>query len=151
LPIQKPPHAHFVGIAGNGMRALATVLMQRGWTVTGSDVQPAAARRLVARGAKVASDHSAENIPAGAARVIFSEAIPAENLERKRAEQLGIPTYSYAQTLGQIGSSKFRDGAEIVTAEPAKTLAVAGTHGKSTVTAMAAQILIRANLDPTVI
>ena len=150
LLIHKPPNAHFVGIAGNGMRALATVLMQRGWTVTGSDLQPAAAHKLIARGAKVASDHSADHVPGGATLVIYSEAIPAENVERKRAEQLGIPTCSYAQMLGQITASKSLAGGEIA-AEPVKTLAVAGTHGKSTVTAMAAQILIRAALDPTVI
>ena len=148
LPIQNHPVAHLVGIAGSGMRALATVLMQRGWTVTGSDLQPSAARKLVASGAKIAAVHAEEYLPSGATLLIYSEAIPAENSERKRADQLGIPTFSYAQMLGQISTSA---AAEVASGEAARTLAIAGTHGKSTVTAMAAQILIRAALDPTVI
>ena len=77
--------------------------------------------------------------------VICSDAVPADNPERKRAEELGITVHSYAEMLGEIAATNSSAG------EPVRTLAVAGTHGKSTVTAMAAEILIRAGLDPTVI
>jgi len=140
--VLQPRIAHFVGIGGSGMRALATVLLEQSWTISGSDLRPEDAEGLIARGVRVFGDHASSNVPADAEVVIYSDAIPADNPERRKAEALGIPAYSYAQMLGEITSSS---------SAPMRTLAIAGTHGKSTVTAMAAEILIRAGLDPTVI
>ena len=95
-------------------------------------------REFSQQGVTVFHGHAAGNVPPDAQLLIYSAAVPAENSERHRAEQLGIPSYSYAEMLGQITADR-------------RTVAVAGTHGKSTVTAMTAEILIRAGLDPTVI
>jgi UDP-N-acetylmuramate--alanine ligase len=134
------------------MRALAAVLAERGWNITGSDVQPDSAAELINHGIRVSTGHSAGNISAETALVVFSEAIGPENAERRQAEALGIPQRSYAQLLGEITSvGKSAGTAAPAGVEPKRTLAVAGTHGKSTVTAMAAQILVLAGLDPTVV
>ena len=143
-PGMQPRQAHFVGIGGTGMRALATVLLERGWTISGSDLDPESAARLVSRGVRVFTGHASSNVPQGTQILVYSDAVPSVNCERRRAEQLGIVARSYAQMLGELTS-------EINATSAGRTLAVAGTHGKSTVTAMAAEILIRAGLDPTVI
>src|SRR5262245_9446134 len=139
-----PRRAHFVGIGGSGMRALATLLVEQGWTISGSDLRPDDAEGLIARGVRVFGDHASSNVPADADVVVCSDAVPADNPERRRAEELGIRACSYAQMLGETTSQP-------ILSAPMRTLAIAGTHGKSTVTAMAAEILIRAGLDPTVI
>jgi UDP-N-acetylmuramate--alanine ligase len=139
-----PQRAHFIGIGGSGMRALASVLIEQGWTISGSDLHPDDAEGLIARGVRVFGDHAASNVPPNAEVVVYSDAVPADNPERRRAEEPGIRTRSYAQMLGEITSQ--HDSSATM-----RTLAVAGTHGKSTVTAMAAEILICAGLDPTVI
>jgi UDP-N-acetylmuramate--alanine ligase len=121
---KSPQRAHLVGIAGNGMRAMAEVLVGRGWRVSGSDLQ-------------LPEGHHAENVPPDAEVVIVSDAVPATNVELQRAAELGIPTLSYFQMLGRISAD-------------CHTMAVAGTHGKSTVTAMTARVLIETGVDPTV-
>lgn len=133
-----PGRAHFVGIGGSGMRALAAVMSAQGWRVSGSDLEAGAQSDLATLGVRVSHGHSATNVTANTQLLIYSAAVPAENAERRRAVQLGIPTLSYAEMLGRITANRC-------------TLAVAGTHGKSTVTAMAGEILIRAALDPTII
>jgi UDP-N-acetylmuramate--alanine ligase len=135
-------HAHLIGISGNGIRALADVLLGWGWKVTGSD--------LALQG------HSAENLSANADIVIYSDAIPPENPEIRRAADLGIRTMSYFQALGEITSC--RTGCQSVagnlTGQAGNlsyvSLAVAGTHGKSTTTAMIGHILAQAGENPTV-
>jgi UDP-N-acetylmuramate--alanine ligase len=136
--VDKPRHAHFVGIGGSGMRALASVLAEQGWSVSGSDLRPASTKRLSARGICIRRGHASDHVPANARLLVYSDAIPVENPERGRAEHLHIESLSYAQLLGRLTGNQ-------------RTLAVAGTHGKSTVTAMTAEILVRAGLDPTVI
>ncbi len=84
------------------------------------------------------SGHAAANITPDLDLLIYSAAIPAENVERRRAAELQIPTLSYAQMLGRLMAGK-------------RGLAVAGTHGKSTAAAMAAHVLVAAGLDPTVV
>jgi UDP-N-acetylmuramate--alanine ligase len=138
-----PLCAHFVGIGGTGMRALATVLLERGWEITGSELQRGAADGLVTRGVRVSGDHASGNVPADTALLIYSDAVPMDNPERQEAQRRGIPMQSYAQLLGAVAGDFQVGGGQL--------LAVAGTHGKSTVTAMTAEILIRAGLDPTVI
>jgi UDP-N-acetylmuramate--alanine ligase len=152
------PRAHLVGIAGSGMSALADVLRQAGWIVSGSDLNRAAshsrptpragvgcgnesstqARPLQWAGTPALAGHAAANVSPELDLLIYSAAIPAENVERRRAAELQIPAISYAQMLGRLMVDK-------------RGLAVAGTHGKSTAAAMAAHVLVAAGLDPTVV
>jgi len=130
--------AHLIGIGGSGMRALAYALRCRGWQIAGSDSNPNDALELRHRGMRVSAGHSADHLRPATDLVIYSDAIPAENPERRRAVELGIPALSYAQMLGRLMRGHIG-------------LAVAGTHGKSTTTLMTARILIDAAFDPTVI
>ena len=130
--------AHFVGIGGAGMQALATVMHDRGWIVSGSDLQIDSAQSLSTRGIRLFSGHAAANVPPGATVLVRSLAVPDTNPEILWARRLQIPVCSYGEMLGRLT----RDF---------DTVAIAGTHGKSTVTAMVAEILICAGLDPTVI
>jgi UDP-N-acetylmuramate--alanine ligase len=139
----RPLCAHFVGIGGTGMRALATVLMERGWQITGSDLQPTAAQALASRGVRVSTGHASGNVPVEADLLVYSDAAPADNSERQEGQRRNLMIRSYAELLGELAGESQTDGGHVA--------AIAGTHGKSTVTAMAAEILIRAGLDPTVI
>jgi len=134
---QRPRRAHLVGIAGSGMRAMAEALLGWGWKLSGSDLILDGVHPLGALGAHLCQGHAAEHLPAAAELVLFSDAIPADNPELRRAAELGIPTVSYFQMLGRLSEGR-------------RTLAIAGTHGKSTVTGMAAHLLIEAGCDPTV-
>lgn len=127
-----PPHAHLIGAGGAGMRALADVLLGQGWHVTGSDLSSGSGRAYALAG------HRAEHVSPQADLVIYSAAISRDNCERKAAERLGIRTLSYPEMLGELSRTR-------------TCLAVAGTHGKSTVTAMAAAALLASGLDPTVV
>ncbi len=130
--------AHLVGIAGSGMRALAEVLAGWGCRVSGSDCGDfAGVERLAAGGVRLFQGHAAEHIPPKTELVVYSDAVPASNPELRRAAELDIPTMSYFQMLGRLCADRH-------------TVAVAGTHGKSTTTAMAAHVLIEAGRDPTV-
>src|SRR4051812_47570693 len=91
--------AHLVGIAGAGMQALATVLLARGWRVTGSDLNPRAAAPLAKLGAVVYAGHDAANVQADARLLVYSDAIDAGNVERARAAELGIVCKSYPEML----------------------------------------------------
>ena len=128
---------HLVGIGGIGMSAIARLLLARGQTVTGSDERTS---RLVsdlqAEGATIAIGHRAEHV-AGAGTMIVSSAIRSDNPELIEAERLGIPIVRRGEMLARmIGDTP--------------TIAVAGTHGKTTTTAMTAMIFEAAGLDPTV-
>lgn len=138
LPQAQPVRAHLIGIGGAGMKALAGVLQQRGWLVSGSDMRADAALELLPLKIPVAIGHAAENLPRGSTLVVYSSAIAECNPERQHARDLGIPERSYPQMLAELASGT-------------RLLAVAGTHGKSTVTAMAGEILTRARMNPTVI
>ena len=130
--------AHLIGIAGAGMRALAEVLVDQGWQITGSDLAPEEARWLWTKGVLVHRSHAPGQAPADTSLVVYSDAIGSDNPEREWARQLGIRQLSYPEMVGEL--MKGRTG-----------LAVAGTHGKSTTTALTAEILIEAGLDPSVI
>jgi UDP-N-acetylmuramate--alanine ligase len=119
------------------MRALADVLAGHGWQLSGSDCNAAAVRDLGGKNMRVFEGHAAAHLPGEAELVIYSDAIPAENPERRQAVQRGLPVVSYFQMLGRLTAG-------------CHTVAIAGTHGKSTTTAMAAQVLIEAGRDPTV-
>ncbi len=120
------------------MRSLAEVLRGWGWRVSGSDLGLESVRVLAAKGLSLRKGHAAEHLPAETDLAVYSDAIPVGNPELGRARQLAIPALSYFEMLARIMSG--RHG-----------LAVAGTHGKSTTTAMAGELLIRAGLDPTVL
>lgn len=129
---------HLVGVAGSGMRALADMLLGLGRQVSGSDASPDPLLGLVESGLRLWSAHDASHVGADVKLVVRSDAIPADNPELRHAAEAGIPVLSYFELLGRLMTE--RHG-----------LAIAGTHGKSTATAMAAQILIDAGLDPTVL
>jgi UDP-N-acetylmuramate--alanine ligase len=131
--------AHFVGIGGIGMSALAQMLAHDGVMVGGSDRDASPVTELLEKqGIRVAIGQTADNVPADVNVVIYSDAVPADNPERARAKELGIPQYSYFQMLGDVSKGK-------------RTVAVAGTHGKTTTTGMLGKILIDAGVSPTVI
>lgn len=132
--------AHLVGICGSGMKALAEMLGGLGWTVSGSDLQPASDtfESLRGKGFRVHRGHSDEFVPTNADLLIYSPAITDSNPERQQAERLGIPQWSYNQMLGEL--MKTRVG-----------VSIAGTHGKSTTTAMVASVLRDAGLSPSAV
>ncbi len=135
---ETPQHAHLVGIAGAGMSSLARLLLDWGWKLSGSDCAIDGTADLARSGVDLHAGHSTAYLPDGADLVICSDAVPADNPELCGAEARGIPIRSYFQMLGSLGLGR-------------RTLAIAGTHGKSTTTAMAAEIFVRAGLDPTAI
>ena len=139
MDLTKINKVHFIGIGGIGVSAIAKLFIARGKTVTGSDVYPTAlTKELEKKGVKIAYVHAAENLPDDADLVIFSPAIPATNAERRKAKKLNIEKLSYPEFLGQLSLEK-------------KTIAVSGTNGKSTTTAMIGKIFEAAGWDPTVI
>jgi len=131
---------HFIGIGGIGVSALAQYYLQRGDKVSGSDlVSSEITQILKKKGAKLyIGKHKAKNLSEDRDLLIYSPAVRLENPELKRARKLGIKCLSYPEALGELTKRYF-------------TIAVSGTHGKSTTTAMIALILIKAGLDPTVI
>lgn len=130
---------HIVGIGGIGTSAVAKWWQHHGATVSGSDVQPSEIiHDLDKRGIEVKIGHFADNLPRDCDLLIYSRAVEATNVERQAAAERGIPEMSFAQFLGAL-------------AKDHKTIAIAGTNGKSTTTAMVAKILIDAGFDPTVI
>ncbi len=127
--------AHLVGVGGIGMSALARLLLESGVEVSGSDSRPSPLLDdLRRRGAAIFVGHDAERV-GGAARVIFSPAVPSRNAELVAARRLGIPTQTRAEALTELVAGR-------------ETVAVAGSHGKTTATAMLALVLTRAGLDP---
>ena len=129
---------HLVGIGGTGLSAIARVLLERGVSVSGSDQHMnALTTRLSAGGAAIAEGHDAANVH-GAGQVIVSSAISPDNPEVLEARRLGIPVLKRAEFMQHLLAGK-------------QVVAVAGTHGKTTTTAMIAFILDQAGLDPSFI
>ena len=127
---------HFIGIGGAGMCGIAEILLNEGYHISGSDIaESAVTQRLTCAGAKVFIGHHAENI-AGASVVVISSAIRDDNPEVVAAKDARIPVIQRAQMLAEL--MRFRHG-----------IAVAGTHGKTTTTAMVSMIYAEAGLDPT--
>ncbi len=135
----KQSHIHLLGIGGAGMSAIATVLLQQGYTVSGSDRQTSPATdRLQHLGATVYIGHHPENLADSVTAMVVSSAIPADNPEVQAARARNVPLFKRAEWLGQMMSGK-------------TGIALAGTHGKTTTTAMTAFILQEAGLHPTFI
>ena len=127
---------HFVGIGGAGMGGIAEVLLNEGYAVTGSDIaENAVTERLGALGAKIFIGHAADNVQ-NASVVVVSSAIKPDNVEVVAAHDNRIPVIQRAQMLAEL--MRFRHG-----------IAIAGTHGKTTTTAMISMIYTQAGLDPT--
>jgi UDP-N-acetylmuramate--alanine ligase len=130
--------AHFVGIGGSGMSGLARLLLEQGKRVTGSDARPgAAAAALRAHGATVHAGHAAEHLGAPDL-VVVSAAVSPDNLEVAAARARGIPVLSHADVLGRLTAA-------------GRGIAIAGTHGKTTTTALVGFLLERAGCDPTIL
>jgi UDP-N-acetylmuramate--alanine ligase len=131
-------HVHFVGISGSGLSAIARLLVESGYQVSGSDrLITVFGRDLMAAGVHVVEGHAAANI-AGADVVVRSSAVPDDNPEVVAARAAGIPVLKRADFLGELMQNKFG-------------IAVAGTHGKTTTTAMIAWMLTRLNQNPSYI
>jgi UDP-N-acetylmuramate--alanine ligase len=129
-------HIHFVGAGGAGMSGIAEVLVNLGYTVSGSDLADnAATQRLSAMGAKIIKGHAAENI-AGADVVVTSTAVKEDNPEVVAARENHIPVVPRAMMLAEL--LRLRQG-----------IAIAGTHGKTTTTSLVASCLSEAGMDPT--
>src|SRR5258705_8526223 len=127
---------HFVGIGGSGMSGIAEVLINLGYAVQGSDLKPNAATTHLAKiGAKIAIGHVAANIT-GADVVVVSGAIARGNPEVDAAVEQRIPVVARAQMLGELMRFRY-------------SIAVAGTHGKTTTTSLVASVLAEGGLDPT--
>lgn len=132
----KVKHIHFVGIGGSGMSGIAEVLLNLGYTVSGSDLaMNAASRRLAELGAKVHIGHAPEHI-AGADAVVTSTAVKADNPEVLAGRERHIPIVPRAVMLAELMRLK-------------RGIAIAGTHGKTTTTSLVASILAEGGLDPT--
>ncbi|HEY6101636.1 MAG TPA: UDP-N-acetylmuramate--L-alanine ligase [bacterium] len=134
--IERSSRVHFIGIGGAGMSAVAHVLLARGYHVSGSDLRPSeTTRRLESLGATVYTGHDGAHV-ASADVVVASRAVPDLNVELVAARYRGIPVLHRAQLLGQIMAG-------------GTGIAVVGTHGKTTTTAMTSHVLAQGGLDPT--
>ncbi|MCJ7752319.1 MAG: Mur ligase domain-containing protein, partial [Armatimonadetes bacterium] len=132
------PRVHMIGIGGIGMSALAQILLARGADVSGSDAQASEmTAKLAAQGARVSIGHRGENV-AGSARVIVSDAIHSDNPELVRARELELPVQRRSELLAELMAGS-------------RGIAISGTHGKTTVTAMIGAILVEGGLDPSVV
>ncbi len=131
-------HIHLIGIGGTGLSAIARVLLESGYEVSGSDRSPSPlSEALVADGVKVVIGHNPRNIR-GADLVVRSSAIADDNPEVVAATKAGIPVLKRSEFLDQMLSDKL-------------SIAVAGTHGKTTTTAMIAWMLVKLDQDPSYI
>lgn len=134
-----PKYVHMVGIGGIGMSALAQLLVSRGHAVSGSDREASPVTDMLkARGIEVFIGQDVSHLPDATELLIYSDAVPADSPERVHAHERKIKQISYFETLGSISKSM-------------RTIAVAGTHGKTTVTGMLAAILKAAGKEPTAI
>ena len=138
IDFQTPIHIYFIGIGGISMSGLASILLSRGFRVSGSDMQTSPlTEELTAQGAVIYYGHRAENLSDDLDLVVYTSAIHPDNPEYAAMQSRGIPHLSRAQLLGQMMKNY-----EI-------PIAVSGTHGKTTTTSMISQILLENDSDPT--
>lgn len=130
---------HFVGIGGIGISSIARMMLMKEKEVTGSDTNDSEiVRELAKLGAKIQIGHKKENLGLKTDLVIYTIAVPENNPELTRAKELKIKILTYPETLGLISKNHY-------------TVAISGTHGKTTTTAMTAKVFIDAGLKPTAI
>lgn len=135
----QPIHIHFIGIGGISMSGLAEILLEEGFTISGSDAKESPLTdKLASEGVQIAYPQSAANITSGIDAVVYTAAIHEDNPEFAAAKNTGLPMLSRAELLGQIMDNY------------ANSVAVAGTHGKTTTTSMLSQVLLAADSDPTI-
>ncbi len=130
-----PRPIHFMGIAGAGMSALALIARRRGAAVSGCDLHPNGAAALLQAGATISSGHDPEHVT-GSRAVVYTAAVPADHEELEAARAAGIPVVRRADALQQVVAG-------------GRVVAVAGTHGKTTTTAMLAEALAGSGANPT--
>lgn len=135
-PMRRIRRVHFVGIGGVGMNGIAEVLVNQGFDVSGSDLNESrTTKHLRSLGAKIFIGHKAEQV-GGVDVLVASTAIPSDNPEVAAAREARIPVVPRAEMLAEL--MRFKRG-----------IAVAGTHGKTTTTSLAASVLAEAGVDPT--
>ena len=132
-------HVHFVGIGGSGMCPLAEILFHRGFVITGSDMSESdTLERVRGYGIPVHMGHKAENIQ-GAELVVYTAAVKQDNPELVAAREQNIPAVERSVLLGMV-TDRYSD-----------SIAVSGTHGKTTTTGMITQLLVSAGRDPSAV
>ena len=137
--IKKGQHIHMIGIGGISMSGLAEILVRWGYQISGSDLKPSdITEKLKKSEIQVFTPHNAQNIE-GADAIVYTAAIKNDNPELARARQLDLPLIDRATLLGEI------------TRIYPRTIAISGTHGKTTTTSMIAVTLDNANVDPTIL
>ena len=136
--INKPSHVHFIGIGGASMSGLAEILLAKGFTVTGSDINPGkGCAPLEAKGIKIGYPQKAENITDDIDLVVYTAAIGDTNPELMEVRKRGIPEMTRAAFLGALSRNH------------SVSIAVSGTHGKTTTSSLISDICIAAGMDPT--
>ena len=139
IDFNKPESVHFIGIGGISMSGLAEILMDEGFTVSGSDAHRSELTdNLEARGVKVYIGQKAENIQDGIDVVVYTAAIHPDNPEFQEVKRRGIPMLTRAELLGEM-MRNYKNA-----------IAIAGTHGKTTTTSMVTEIFLQAKNDPTI-
>ena len=139
INFQEPIHIHFIGIGGISMSGLAEILFEEHFTISGSDSKESElTRHLEHMGMQIFYGQKASNIIEGIDLVVYTAAIREDNPEFAVAKEKGIPMLSRAELLGQIMDNY------------QNSIAVSGTHGKTTTTSMISQILLAAKKDPTI-
>ena len=139
INFDSPVHVHFIGIGGISMSGLAEILLKEHFQISGSDSKESELTdKLTKLGASIHYGQRASNITNDLDLVVYTAAIHPDNPELKAAVDAGIPTLTRAELLGQI-MDNYKD-----------SIAVAGTHGKTTTTSMITHILLHACADPTV-
>ena len=134
-----PIPVHFIGIGGISMSGLAEILLKEGFPVSGSDSHASAlTEHLEQAGARICIGQAASNIPEDCKLVVYTAAIHPDNPEYREAKRRGVPMLSRAELLGQLMRNY------------QTSIAVAGTHGKTTTTSMIASILLEEDADPTI-
>ena len=137
--LSKVKHIHFIGIGGSGMCPIAEILFHQGYTVTGSDMSESETlKRIRSSGMDVTVGHDPKNVE-GAELVVYTAAAKQDNPEIVAAKAKGIPTVERSVMLGML------------MARYPRSVAVSGTHGKTTTTGMLTQILLTGNLDPSAV
>ncbi|MDP3299461.1 MAG: Mur ligase domain-containing protein, partial [Phenylobacterium sp.] len=137
VPFELGP-VHFIGIGGIGMSGIAEIMLRIGYTVQGSDSKAGAnTERLEKLGAKIFIGHEASQVE-GASAVVYSTAVKQDNPEMQAARERRLPLVRRAEMLAELMRLQF-------------SIAVGGTHGKTTTTSMIASLLDAGGLDPTVV
>jgi UDP-N-acetylmuramate--alanine ligase len=139
INLDKIKRVHFIGVGGIGLSAIAKFLSEKGKEVSGSDLSPSLITKSLEKcGVEIYVGQSERNITKDVDLVVYTMAVPEDNPELKKARELKIKTITYPESLGMVFNDKYG-------------IAVCGTHGKSSTSAMAGLLLDDAGLDPSVI